>query len=303
MAIKVWTGTASSAWNTAGNWTGGVPVANDDVVIGGSSDRAIDAYDASGVAINSFVVEPGYSQTIGTATAALQISVTGSSPTHIEFHGTGFAYVDLSGTVGTPLLTVYDTAAASVGGYGLQLAGTSMGTVSVLKGDVGIGVDRSDITTEFTILSVGYVGSKSTDSTVTIGRSVTDTSGGNINEIRSLGGTIVNLSTAGLALLNVLDTDYWHYGASGTVVAANLMGASNAYVYGTATWTTTTLYGTSSYYHRDNYARTHTNVTMHSGTSWYDPQFKITYSNAISVPGGAPSVTTDFGPARNILPS
>lgn len=64
MATKIWTGAVSSAWGTAGNWTGGVPANGDNAIISGSVSIT-----GTVLATNlaSLLITPDYSGTIGTS--------------------------------------------------------------------------------------------------------------------------------------------------------------------------------------------------------------------------------------------
>ena len=131
MANKTWDGSTDGDWNTAANWTpSGVPGVGDDVRIPAGTP-AIDAFDASGTAIGDFLVEEGYTNTIGSATADLQID-----PDRFEFAGTGLSYIDVSAA--NIDILIKNTATAASGARGLVLIGSSMNVVSVLKGKVGI---------------------------------------------------------------------------------------------------------------------------------------------------------------------
>lgn len=71
MAVKIWTGASSEDVNTAGNWTGGVPVDADTVVIQGTVSMTGSLTALQGVTVGSITVVPDYGGKIGSASAAL----------------------------------------------------------------------------------------------------------------------------------------------------------------------------------------------------------------------------------------
>lgn len=84
MATHTWTGAAAdNDYSTAGNWTGGVPTAGGDVVIGNNAAGVSVAITAglnqSAVAIASFRVDQSYNAIIGSGdgTTFLQLNTTG----------------------------------------------------------------------------------------------------------------------------------------------------------------------------------------------------------------------------------
>lgn len=96
MATKVWNdGAGDGIFLTAGNWVGGVaPVATDDIVIG-TSNRDI-AGVATGFAIASLTITPGFGGTIGSGGTPLTFTnITGS----VKYAGSGPGmYLGCTGT-------------------------------------------------------------------------------------------------------------------------------------------------------------------------------------------------------------
>src|SRR5690348_16868389 len=89
MATKIWTGTASSVFTTAGNWAGGVAPANSDTLYIAGSVSITGA--ATGLTGINLIVDPSYSGTIGSASTYLQMVCAS-----FNFAGTGTSYIDLS---------------------------------------------------------------------------------------------------------------------------------------------------------------------------------------------------------------
>ena len=152
MANKRWDGNTVSYvgdYSHAANWSpSGVPGAADVVVIPSGSASITTGLDQSAVAITSFTVERGYSGTIGSATANLQLDTTG-----FTFSGTGLAYVDLGSQTVSP--QIYNTATATTGNRGLYLIGTGIATLSVMGGKVGLAFRHGTSATATTVRVVG----------------------------------------------------------------------------------------------------------------------------------------------------
>lgn len=143
-------------YNTVANWSlGAVPITGDDVLIapdptnpaipGGSAILYGLDQVGSGKSIASFKVAAGYSAQIGgTDGAALRLTVATSGA--VEFAGSGRSWVDFGGSQVSPL--VRNSAGHSAALYGVSIAGTNMPLAVAIGGDVGIGVEPGDTTTE-----------------------------------------------------------------------------------------------------------------------------------------------------------
>lgn len=83
-------------WNTAANWSLIVPVATDDVRIPREATYAIDGFDATGVALDSFTYEEGCSIVLGDGGNPLLINVAAN---WTLLAGSG--HVNIGGTLGT----------------------------------------------------------------------------------------------------------------------------------------------------------------------------------------------------------
>ena len=91
MPTNIWRGTASGDASTASNWTEGVPVANQDVIVPPWATFGITAsLDAiSSVALKSFWVQDGFDKNIGTSTGFFRVDVSGSGATQFLYEGSG----------------------------------------------------------------------------------------------------------------------------------------------------------------------------------------------------------------------
>lgn len=156
MANKRWDGNAASNvgnYAHAANWTpSGAPVAADVVVIPSGSASITTGLDQSAVAIGSFAVERGYTGTIGSATANLQLDTVA-----FTFSGTGLAYVDLGSQTVSP--QIYSTANATTGNRGLYLIGSGLVTLNVMGGKVGLAFRHGTTATATTVRVVGSASS------------------------------------------------------------------------------------------------------------------------------------------------
>jgi hypothetical protein len=75
-ATKTWNGSVSTAWQTAGNWTGGVPVLNDDIIIPNTTNKPI-YNNASYSAVNTIQVTVGHTMTIQNGASLSIIATSG----------------------------------------------------------------------------------------------------------------------------------------------------------------------------------------------------------------------------------
>ena len=303
MAIKTWIGGDASGttnWGVHANWSpSGVPVANDVVVVPAAAGYAISVgLDQSAVAINSFEVEGGYSYDIGTTTEFLQISVTGSGTKYMKYAGIGsLAKIDLKASAITPI--VRNTGVPSTGQHALELAGENMTGLDVFKGNVGVGVEPGDVTTDCDTINVMYStdSGKSTDSMVEIGPGVSGNSGP--VDINQSGGLVLNWTDAADVYC---DSGEYHQ-LDCNYSAGKFAGSASVFLENGSTYALTELWDTSSVVVQDLQAFTFTNVTMYEGTSWADDLQRGTYSNAIKCPNGFHKISFNYGPYVDFLPT
>lgn len=101
--------------------------------------------DQSGVAIGDFIVEEGYSGTIGSATLGYLII----DPDRFEFNGSNDCFINIHTAAISP--QVLGTGSASTGLRGLYLRGSAMATVNVRGGSVGIASRPGETSTATTV--------------------------------------------------------------------------------------------------------------------------------------------------------
>jgi len=130
MATKTWIGTTADV-TTGANWSPtGQPTAGDDVIITGSQSIDGATLSASGN-LASFVIRD-YTGTIGSATSDLVVDVAASG--NVAIDTTGVSYIDFNAS--DTNVTVYGTASASGGSYGLQVKGSSLNNIYQYAGSV-----------------------------------------------------------------------------------------------------------------------------------------------------------------------
>lgn len=139
MATKYWVGTDSGNegdYSVAANWSpSGVPVASDVVILPAECTQNITAgLDQSSVNIARFLVQEGYTGTIGSASGYLILKSDS-----IQFAGTGVGYISTGASHSTDI-DITKTATATSGAHGLYLIGGSIDDLSIKSGTVGLAV-------------------------------------------------------------------------------------------------------------------------------------------------------------------
>lgn len=126
-----------------------IPLATDHVRIPAGSGSISSNLDQSGVAIGDFIVEAGYTGSIGTSTSYLRID-----PDRFEFEASGgTAYIN----IGTAAIsaTIKDTGTPNTGLRGLYLLGSAIATLTIIKGYVGLASRSGETSTATTVRNMG----------------------------------------------------------------------------------------------------------------------------------------------------
>lgn len=140
MAIKKWIGTDGS-YSTGANWSpANVPVNSDIVRIPAGAGNISSGLDQSAVTLTAFIVEKGYTGTIGSSAGYLKLVTA-----RFEFDGGGVSYIDLGTSAIAP--QVFGTAAGGDGTRGLYLLGSALTTLNVTGGSVGLAVGVGETST------------------------------------------------------------------------------------------------------------------------------------------------------------
>ena len=185
-AVAVTANSGSNDYNTVSNWTtGAVPTASDNVTIPAGTSAILYGLNQSSVSINAFQVKAGYTGQIGgTDDAYFQVTLDAAST--FEFAGTGKAWINVAASNITPVFN--NTAAGSESDPGFHFKGTACVNIYINRGNVGIGMDNDDATTEVDIVFVGWINDPANDSRVTIGEDVTDLAGSGDPDVYLYGG-------------------------------------------------------------------------------------------------------------------
>lgn len=223
MANKTWAGTDGN-YGTAGNWSpSGVPSTGDHIRIPASSSQSITSgLDQSAVAIGDFIVEEGYTGTIGTAAGYLQID-----PDRFEFNGSGQAFIDIGAAEID--VQVLGTAAAATGERGLYLKGSAIDELAIIGGNVGVAAIHGETATVATCRVTGA------NADVWIGAGVTLTtlavSAGSVRlrcaatTVTVYGGTLYTEEAGAITTVN-LEGGTIYPNSSGTITTLNAEGGT-----------------------------------------------------------------------------
>jgi hypothetical protein len=255
MADKLWIGQDGN-YAEAANWSpSGVPVNSDNVRLTSAGGSITTGLNQSSVTLGDFIVERSFSGSIGSATGYLQIACG-----VFIFEGLGPAFINLgSSAIG---VEVRGTGAASAGEYGLNLLGSALTLLNVLRGSVGVATLLGQTST------VGNVRLASSSSRVGLGPGVTlSTAASVINgslessatiptitldggqatllraaastTVNARGGTLIHSSTGTLATINASGgtVDWTRSGAARTVTTINWTGGTLLLNVGPVTYT------------------------------------------------------------------
>ena len=149
MADVIWTGATDGDYATATNWsTGSVPGAGDNVFFTSDYNVSVTSgLDQSATTIANFSVQ-GYTGKIGSKSAYLQISLSGS----VNFDGADQVYLD----IGSSAVDVSVTGTGSTTGTpGLMLIGTAIDDLNVISGNVGLAFNPGETATVTAIKLLG----------------------------------------------------------------------------------------------------------------------------------------------------
>jgi hypothetical protein len=228
-----------------------VPVATDHVRIAAGSGN-ITGVDQSSVAVGDFIVEDGYTGTIGSVAMPLIID-----PDRFEWSGTGRSYIDLYTANIAP--DVIKTGAGGAGLMGLYLTGTNLTTLTVYAGTVGLGWLHGMTSTAVTVRALG------TSAAVYVGKNVTLTTG-----YSSKGGKLyINCAATTInAVGGTLKTE-----EQGAVTSINVYAGAAVILNSTGTVGTLTLkpgYTGTTDLTQSAESRTYSSIVQHGGTLLVD---------------------------------
>ena len=310
MATNLWQGDADGDCANAANWSEGIPVANQDVIIPPWATFGLtSSLDAiTSIALNSFWVQEGFTKNIGTTTGFFRLDITGSSPTRFLYEGSStLAKFHFRKTGQYVSLEVRKTGVGTTGQTAFQMmtdnvtsgGSTYVGKLSVYSGEVSLGPEHQIC--ELLGLTVGERAAES-DAVVHIGTNcrdidpsnspllTVDVNGGMVYADNSLitvsqyGGVIEHRGDA-ITTLNL-----W----GGTSRLNNPTGTSGGKVIAKLNLRGGTLDNSEN-----PTQKTITNADLYSG-SIDDPLGKLTWTNAVVYKGSQPEVEFDWGPERTV---
>jgi hypothetical protein len=235
-------------------------VSGDTVWIENSSQSITSGLAQSAVHLAALNIGQSYTGSLGSATAFLQIGVTGAGTVNIGYAtpagssaGSGRIKLNLGTT--TAAITVSNSAssATDTGYTPIQLKNVqASSTLNVLKGIVGVAVGRGEVSTLGTVYSQ-YTTSQSSDATVVLGSGVTWTT------LNQSGGT-VTINSAGTTINQYGGTLYVQGGGAYTTITQT---GGTQWLYDTGAITTLTVDGGTCY---GNKTGTITTLACKSGT-------------------------------------
>lgn len=251
-------------FNTAANWSGGVPVDTNDVVFeSGSWDLLYGLYQTS-VDLNSLMFKTSYTGMVGQATIPLNIRLSTNKlltigESSITDAGTGSTRINLNLGTNKNYIYINNTSTASADTYKKPVRIVNDNTASevyVRKGQVSL-CDGASESGNFAKIEVSYLSNRTSDalviigSGVTINNSITQTGGtvvfkGTLAAAQSItvsGGTCELLSLSTIANLTIYQNGTVYDGGQATISTINLSGRLNASQSRTdRTYTTINLY-------------------------------------------------------------
>lgn len=149
MANIYWKGTDGN-YSTGANFSGAAtPTTGDNVrLIAEYTGNITTGLDQSADAIGDFIVESGYTGSIASVAAYLQID-----PNRFEFSGEGVSYIDIGSAAIAAV--VNKTINPQTGGRGLYLKGSAITTLAVQSGAVGLATVHGDTATAASVRTIG----------------------------------------------------------------------------------------------------------------------------------------------------
>lgn len=182
MATVYWEG-VTTAWGTAGNWSGGsVPVDADEVIFDGRvAVSALTGMAQEAIDLKSLFVLPSYTGTIGAADSPLVIGISAGAPNLLWIRGSGAYYIQC-GSDGAADEVITNTVIDTPGTVGLSSQlnaslgnATSFTNIHAVRGTVFIYGDADKAAhsgesgTAFGALVMAPTSNLSSNLTVTIG--------------------------------------------------------------------------------------------------------------------------------------
>lgn len=294
MAKVIWDGSAGdNDWSTAANWsTGSVPVASDDVYIGGNAfagrnSNITAGLNQSAVALASLTIYSDYTGQIGDASTYLQVGATRAD---IGVQGSGVAVATGSdrlkidfGSITAATIYVDSSSGTSADADlpPIQLLAANASTDLHVRGNAQVGLAVEDQAETSTIDDV-FV---SESANVTIGEGVTMGDITIINGNATLKSSVTNATVVSGALTTLGDL---------TITTLTVRSGGVSSCYSTGTITTLNWLGNVSF--SGQAARTVTNANVYLGASGIARYGVVTFTNGVDfIQVGQKDTSIDFG--------
>lgn len=286
--------TGPDFWSEPDNWsTGSVPVNSDDVVIDSRGNNWDIKYglDQSSVALSSLTITNGFTKTIGLP----ETNVLNTSETYPEYRdtylkiqtstltisgqGQGSSRIKLdlgSGTATTMDISSRGSISSATESVPpLLIKGTNAANIArITKGNVGIAYYDGE-SAHLATLVVGYEENQASDSIVKLGDGV-DVANATITQT---GGELTMESATGSGTITQTGGTLTINGGAHAQIDCN----GTVYYNGSGTLTTLNVAGGTVDFRRGNAAVTVTNCELGRGSSLYDPQKRVTFTNGIDL--------------------
>lgn len=198
---SVWTGAVDGVWGTAGNWTGGVPLAGERVLIADNT-TAIAGSDQSAADLDVVVVDEAYDKTIGSDGSPIILAAN-----RVVLRGSGAVFIKADGAGIDDLVIDCPTNQIAVN---VDSNLTDLTNLHIIRADVTIKGSAGTIL----LVKVKYRNNRDSDAILTISSGITGittleqdggriTSAGAITTARLRGGRLVQ----GTATITTIDAD------------------------------------------------------------------------------------------------
>ena len=257
----VWNGT-SGDWSASGNWSNGVPDADDNVYFENNAQSVTSGFPSGTVNLGSLNIDQSYTGSL--ATAATGPLSLGIAALNIGYHngpgtpaGAPSIYLNLGSAIACTITVSNTGTSADASRAPVRLYGSnSSNTLTVKKGKVEFGTNTGDTTSVLSALTVSYDTRVNTDADVFIGSGVTLTTtnifGGDTVYECDCTTTNVHAGTLLCAGAWVGTTAFTSYGGTSTINS-------------TGTITNCNIYGGTVDFTKTSGAKTITNMNLAKG--------------------------------------
>ena len=307
MATNIWQGDVDEDASNASNWSEGIPVANQDIIVPPWATYGITAnLDViASIGVSSFWVQEGFSKNIGTTTGFFRLDITGSTASRFLFEGSSaLAKFQIMKTDLAVSFEVRKTGVGNSGQPALQFmsndvtpSSTVIGKMSIYSGEVSLGPE--DNICELGGLTVGER-SGQTGAVVYIGKNCRDLGDGALLTLDMNSGTV--FCDSSLVTTNQYGGVIEHRGNA--ITTLNMWGGISRLNNPTGTSggrviTKLNLRGGTFDNTENPTIKTVTNADLYSG-SIQDPLGKLVWTNAVVFKNKMTDVDFDFGPERTV---